>query len=119
MRHGPKFSAFTPGSASMEAPSGVRQGTLDPQEYWSLALDRLPWMARVEPRFYSGRMGLVKPDREIFLAVLEGARGRARRGDVRRRPAGERRGGRSGGSGRGALPRPVRPGATGRLTLVG
>ncbi|GAA3468487.1 HAD family hydrolase [Nonomuraea roseola] len=35
-------------------------------------IDRLPWMAGIEPRFYSGRMGMVKPDREIYLAVLEG-----------------------------------------------
>ncbi|WP_219462839.1 HAD family hydrolase [Nonomuraea rhizosphaerae] len=29
-------------------------------------LDELPWIAAIERRFYSGRMGLVKPDREIF-----------------------------------------------------
>jgi putative hydrolase of the HAD superfamily len=29
-------------------------------------LDGLPWIAAIEQRFYSGRMGLVKPDREIF-----------------------------------------------------
>jgi putative hydrolase of the HAD superfamily len=29
-------------------------------------LDQLPWIAAIERRFYSGRMGLVKPDREIF-----------------------------------------------------
>ncbi|MEU4224020.1 HAD family phosphatase [Nonomuraea sp. NPDC026600] len=29
-------------------------------------LDGLPWIAAIERRFYSGRMGLVKPDREIF-----------------------------------------------------
>ncbi|MEW1841620.1 HAD family phosphatase [Nonomuraea angiospora] len=29
-------------------------------------LDELPWIAEVGHRFYSGRMGLVKPDREIY-----------------------------------------------------
>lgn len=29
-------------------------------------LDELPWIAAIKQRFYSGRMGLVKPDREIF-----------------------------------------------------
>ncbi|MGP3910638.1 HAD family hydrolase [Nonomuraea sp. 10N515B] len=29
-------------------------------------LDQLPWVAAIGRRFYSGRMGLVKPDREIF-----------------------------------------------------
>ncbi|MGP3960428.1 HAD family hydrolase [Nonomuraea sp. 3N208] len=29
-------------------------------------LDELPWVAAIGHRFYSGRMGLVKPDREIF-----------------------------------------------------
>ncbi|RVX40103.1 putative hydrolase of the HAD superfamily [Nonomuraea polychroma] len=29
-------------------------------------LDELPWIAAIGHRFYSGRMGLVKPDREIF-----------------------------------------------------
>ncbi|MFI6290226.1 HAD family hydrolase [Nonomuraea sp. NPDC050790] len=29
-------------------------------------LDRLPWIAGIGRRFYSGRLGLVKPDREIF-----------------------------------------------------
>ncbi|GGO71363.1 HAD family hydrolase [Nonomuraea cavernae] len=32
-------------------------------------LDELPWIAAIERRFYSGRMGLVKPDREIFDEV--------------------------------------------------
>ncbi|MFE3454537.1 HAD family hydrolase [Nonomuraea sp. NPDC059194] len=35
-------------------------------------IDGLPWMTPVEPRFYSGRMGLSKPDPEIYLAVLDG-----------------------------------------------
>ncbi|MEU7742496.1 HAD family phosphatase [Nonomuraea sp. NPDC049158] len=29
-------------------------------------LDGLPWIANIKHRFYSGRMGLVKPNREIF-----------------------------------------------------
>lgn len=29
-------------------------------------LDELPWIAAIGHRFYSGRMGLVKPDREIY-----------------------------------------------------
>jgi putative hydrolase of the HAD superfamily len=29
-------------------------------------LDQLPWIAAIDRRFYSGRMGLVKPDRDIF-----------------------------------------------------
>ncbi|MFI6502669.1 HAD family hydrolase [Nonomuraea typhae] len=29
-------------------------------------LERLPWIAAIERRFFSGRLGLVKPDREIF-----------------------------------------------------
>ncbi|SEM35166.1 HAD family hydrolase [Nonomuraea pusilla] len=29
-------------------------------------LDELPWVRSIARRFYSGRMGLVKPDREIF-----------------------------------------------------
>ncbi|MGN9839947.1 HAD family hydrolase [Nonomuraea sp. H19] len=29
-------------------------------------LDELPWVAAIGRRFYSGRMGLVKPDREIY-----------------------------------------------------
>lgn len=33
-------------------------------------LDRLPWIAAIEHRFYSARMGLVKPDAEIFEAVV-------------------------------------------------
>lgn len=32
-------------------------------------LDRLPWIAAIGHRFYSGRLGLVKPDREIFDLV--------------------------------------------------
>ncbi|MEU1721368.1 HAD family phosphatase [Nonomuraea sp. NPDC005692] len=32
-------------------------------------LDELPWIAAIGHRFYSGRMGLVKPDREIFDEV--------------------------------------------------
>ncbi|MFD1932078.1 HAD family hydrolase [Nonomuraea mangrovi] len=35
-------------------------------------IDGLPWMARVEPRFYSARMRMTKPDPEIYLAVLDG-----------------------------------------------
>ncbi|MFI6318590.1 HAD family hydrolase [Nonomuraea sp. NPDC050556] len=33
-------------------------------------LDELPWIAAIERRFYSGRMGLVKPDAEIYEAVV-------------------------------------------------
>ncbi|WP_052424239.1 HAD family hydrolase [Nonomuraea candida] len=29
-------------------------------------LDELPWVAAIGQRFYSGRMGLVKPDRQIY-----------------------------------------------------
>ncbi|MFI7124550.1 HAD family hydrolase [Nonomuraea sp. NPDC050153] len=29
-------------------------------------VDELPWIAEIGHRFYSGRMGLVKPDREIY-----------------------------------------------------
>jgi putative hydrolase of the HAD superfamily len=29
-------------------------------------LDELPWISAIGRRFYSGRMGLVKPDKEIF-----------------------------------------------------
>ncbi|MFG1702106.1 HAD family hydrolase [Nonomuraea sp. M3C6] len=29
-------------------------------------VDELPWIAAIGRRFYSGRMGLVKPDREIY-----------------------------------------------------
>ncbi|MBF8189166.1 HAD family phosphatase [Nonomuraea sp. K274] len=29
-------------------------------------LDELPWIAAIGHRFYSGRLGLVKPDREIY-----------------------------------------------------
>jgi putative hydrolase of the HAD superfamily len=32
-------------------------------------LDELPWIAAIGHRFYSGRMGLVKPDREIYEAM--------------------------------------------------
>ncbi|MEV0383914.1 HAD family phosphatase [Nonomuraea sp. NPDC050643] len=32
-------------------------------------LDELPWIAAIGHRFYSGRMGLVKPDREIYDEV--------------------------------------------------
>ncbi|TDE37739.1 HAD family phosphatase [Nonomuraea mesophila] len=32
-------------------------------------LDELPWIAAIGRRFYSGRMGLVKPDREIYDEV--------------------------------------------------
>ncbi|HEX4816787.1 MAG TPA: HAD family phosphatase [Nonomuraea sp.] len=32
-------------------------------------LDELPWIAAIGRRFYSGRMGLVKPDREIYDAM--------------------------------------------------
>jgi putative hydrolase of the HAD superfamily len=35
-------------------------------------VDLLPFMAPISPRFYSGRMGLVKPDQEIYLRVAEG-----------------------------------------------
>ncbi|GAA4081107.1 HAD family hydrolase [Nonomuraea soli] len=31
--------------------------------------DRLPWIAAIERRFYSGRLGMVKPDLEIFEHV--------------------------------------------------
>lgn len=33
-------------------------------------LDELPWIAAIERRFYSGRMGLVKPDLEIYETVV-------------------------------------------------
>ncbi|MEV1172940.1 HAD family phosphatase [Nonomuraea sp. NPDC049784] len=33
-------------------------------------LDELPWIAAIGHRFYSGRMGLVKPDREIYDEVV-------------------------------------------------
>ncbi|MEW9529392.1 HAD family hydrolase [Microbispora sp. NPDC049125] len=33
-------------------------------------IDGLPFMAPIGPRFYSGRMGLVKPDPEIYRRVL-------------------------------------------------
>ncbi|MEW9552716.1 HAD family hydrolase [Nonomuraea sp. NPDC050783] len=33
-------------------------------------LDELPWIAAIERRFYSGRMGLVKPEREIYAEVV-------------------------------------------------
>ncbi|MEV4087039.1 HAD family hydrolase [Nonomuraea fuscirosea] len=38
-------------------------------------LDELPWIAAIGHRFYSGRMGLVKPDRAIYdhLAAALGA----------------------------------------------
>jgi putative hydrolase of the HAD superfamily len=32
-------------------------------------LDELPWIAAIGRRFYSGRMGLLKPDRKIFDEV--------------------------------------------------
>ncbi|QYC41105.1 Alpha-D-glucose-1-phosphate phosphatase YihX [Nonomuraea coxensis DSM 45129] len=32
-------------------------------------LDELPWIAAIGRRFYSGRMGLVKPDRKIYDEV--------------------------------------------------
>ncbi|MGR6921054.1 HAD family hydrolase [[Actinomadura] parvosata] len=35
-------------------------------------LDELPWIAAIGHRFYSGRMGLVKPEREIYDALAEG-----------------------------------------------
>ncbi|MEU6998963.1 HAD-IA family hydrolase [Nonomuraea sp. NPDC046570] len=35
-------------------------------------IDRQPWMDGIAPRFYSGRMGLVKPGEAIYRAVLEG-----------------------------------------------
>ncbi|GII27928.1 HAD family hydrolase [Planotetraspora mira] len=34
-------------------------------------VDLLPFMAPIRPRFFSGRMGLVKPDQEIYLRVAE------------------------------------------------
>jgi putative hydrolase of the HAD superfamily len=39
-------------------------------------LDELPWIAAIGRRFYSGKMGLVKPDREIYdeMAHALGAR---------------------------------------------
>jgi len=35
-------------------------------------LDRLPWIAAIGHRFYSGRMGLVKPDRKIYDELARG-----------------------------------------------
>ncbi|MFC5832182.1 HAD family hydrolase [Nonomuraea insulae] len=35
-------------------------------------LDELPWIAAIGHRFYSGRMGLVKPDREIYEELARG-----------------------------------------------
>ncbi|MCF6474094.1 HAD family phosphatase [Nonomuraea sp. MG754425] len=35
-------------------------------------LDQLPWIAAIGHRFYSGRMGLVKPDREIYDELARG-----------------------------------------------
>ncbi|MFD0477447.1 HAD-IA family hydrolase [Nonomuraea thailandensis] len=35
-------------------------------------LDELPWVAAIGHRFYSGRMGLVKPDREIYEELARG-----------------------------------------------
>jgi putative hydrolase of the HAD superfamily len=35
-------------------------------------LDQLPWIAAIGHRFYSGRMGLVKPDREIYDEMARG-----------------------------------------------
>lgn len=35
-------------------------------------LDLLPWIAAIGHRFYSARMGLVKPDLEIYAALAEG-----------------------------------------------
>ncbi|MET8155699.1 HAD family phosphatase [Sphaerisporangium sp. NPDC005289] len=32
-------------------------------------VERLPWIASMDARFYSGHMGLVKPDAEIYLRV--------------------------------------------------
>jgi putative hydrolase of the HAD superfamily len=32
-------------------------------------VERLPWIASMHARFYSGHMGLVKPDAEIYLRV--------------------------------------------------
>ncbi|GIH68400.1 HAD family hydrolase [Sphaerimonospora thailandensis] len=34
-------------------------------------IDPLPFLAPIGPRFYSGRMGMVKPDAEIYLKVIE------------------------------------------------
>ncbi|MEV4469522.1 HAD family phosphatase [Nonomuraea sp. NPDC049504] len=35
-------------------------------------LDQLPWIAAIGHRYYSGRMGLVKPDKEIYDALARG-----------------------------------------------
>ena len=35
------------------------------------AIDRLPWMEPVRPRFYSCRLGVAKPDPHAYRAVLE------------------------------------------------
>ncbi|NUR91377.1 MAG: HAD family phosphatase [Nonomuraea sp.] len=35
-------------------------------------MDRLPWIGAIPHRFYSGRMGMVKPDAEIFEALAAG-----------------------------------------------
>lgn len=34
-------------------------------------IDPLPFMAPIGPRFYSGRMGMVKPEAEIYLTVID------------------------------------------------
>src|SRR5690606_22063699 len=34
-------------------------------------IDPLPFMAPIGRRFYSGRMGMVKPEAEIYLTVIE------------------------------------------------
>ncbi|MEU0566118.1 HAD family phosphatase [Nonomuraea sp. NPDC005983] len=34
-------------------------------------LDELPWIAAIDRRYYSGRMGMVKPDKEIFDHLAE------------------------------------------------
>ncbi|MFC4585845.1 HAD family hydrolase [Sphaerisporangium corydalis] len=35
-------------------------------------VDRLPWIQTMDARFYSGHMGVVKPDAEIYLRVASG-----------------------------------------------
>ncbi|MEU8271773.1 HAD family phosphatase [Sphaerisporangium sp. NPDC049002] len=35
-------------------------------------IERLPWIQSMNARFYSGHMGLVKPDAEIYLRVAAG-----------------------------------------------
>ncbi|MCW2879354.1 MAG: hypothetical protein JWQ95_3454 [Sphaerisporangium sp.] len=39
-------------------------------------VERLPWIQTMNARFYSGHLGLVKPDAEIYLQVAAGLRAR-------------------------------------------